>query len=1008
MQKENSPDDKKYRELKRIPSIGELTARALAKEGFESITELKQAELEDIRSIEYVGDDLAKSIINELKDENLEDSAEEKLEVRCPICEKFTWTKGDRCRECEESLKSTSRVVVPDKGLIEKPLKTLASVEEKILYDGEDPESWFIRGSILESMGANRKALESYDRVIELDPLFDHIWNAKANVSLKIGETSEAAKAYKLAFDVHQGPANIMNEIEEKKDVTPKKEKDKKGLDEKDEKLDEKISKARELLGEIEGMEEKLSELTITLDRVIEEKIRGEHDKALDLVETIIERTEALLGIEEQLPELKEEIERIDSGSLKSRAEKDLVKIQELIENNDFKVAKRSLANLSHALEFEKEKLKKKIPSKEELSEMIGRLEEVSSDLTDETDEMLGFSESVSKARESLKENDREISFQHVKKYIGNESELREISEKIEKLETLKMGLDKEFLEDVEERFENAKMKFKKGDYKKAKDRIGDLLDEVEKNIEKSVEDLDEKIETKLEYLEKIIDEGKGKGLDIENIEEKFKDLKEDFESDKDKPKNIIDEIEKTIFEGENTIEFKSNLSEIDEMIEELEGNEQGFIKRKKELFKIFDQGDFEKAVEKSLELRDDIDQKIREERDEKEWKSEAESKLAKARKRLSELRKTDFDLGRMKTLLKKSNKARKKGEFAKCVELSEKFIESADQMLELSEPVEKAKNLIDQLDEKDLIDRDRIEYEIEQYKKLADLEKYDMAEKYLGELIDEMEQALENEKRVPPPGIKIDKSATQIPTQIKEKVRNVKELNNLVEKADIEIEVNREPLKEAIIKIKDIEYEEANDILNEWKEKLIKRLNHKLGDRVDEMSEEIEQMDPPASVKRRGNAIFRDIRTKWERAAFEEALKGLINASEFIEDIEGIDEEQDKEILLMQKILLDLEESGSIDEEIKKQLDRAEENKGNEEEFKTIIENFRGDVREKLKNTFKEEKNRLEDRVHGMNRREVVVAINNMTDLMNDLKKDDLEAASWSVKEFINTVEKS
>lgn len=1018
MEKEDdSPEDGSLQDLKRLFSIGNMTARALVEEGFSSISELEEAELEDLRSIEYIGDNLAEKILEELKNEDLADKGEveDKLELRCPICQNFTKVEEDKCRECEEAIESTSRVVVPDKGFIENPLETLASIEEKILFDSEDAESWFTRGSILESMGANRQALESFDRVIELDPLFDHIWNAKANVSLKVGETSEAASAYKLAFDSHKGPNNLMSTIEEKKTVPSEEGKDLKEIDEKDEELDENISKARELFNEIRGGEEQLSELVITLDRVTEERTRGNKDKALKLVKNLINRSEALLEIDEQMPELKNKIEKIESKGLKTRAEEDLKEVQQSIEKDDYLEAKRLVANLFYALEFEKKKLEKEVASEEKLSKIIEKIDSLSEDLTDGTDDILGLSESVSRAREFKEDGDIEKSFKAVKDYLGSESNIRNISKNIDKIETMKMSLEElgfedDFIADIEDRFEEGKELCEEGDYERAEELYEELLDDIETNIEESVEDVEEELEIKIQEIERIIDKGEERGIDIEDLKNDYKKLKERLESEEGDKRDILEEIEQIVVKGENTLAFRSNISKIEEKISEGEDEvkDAGYGERKKELEEIFEEGDFERAIERSSELKDEIENKIEGIQKKKELKSKVESKLAKARKRLSELRKTDFDLTRMKSLLKKSNQARKKDEMERSLELAENFIESADQMIELSEPVEKAESLVEQLAEKDLIEKDKIDYEIEQYKKLADLEKYEMSENYLLDLTEELEEALEKENKIPPPGDEFDKSSTQIPTQIKEKVRNVKELNNLVEKADIEIEVNREPLKEAIIKIKDLEYEEANGILNEWKDKLIKRLNHKLGDRVDEMSEEIKDIECPASVKKRGDTIFRDIRKKWERAEHEEALKGLISATEFMERMSEKDKDHEKEIFVTKNILEDIEELGYDDEEMEELLDRAKENKEDKEDFKTIIEELKDKIKEKLKTALDEESKNLENRVEGLNKREVVIALSNIMDLRSNLKEGNLGGAAWVGKEYIKIVEQS
>ncbi|MFP4141856.1 MAG: hypothetical protein ACLFSM_03260 [Thermoplasmata archaeon] len=1013
----NSSDNESLQNLKRLASVGNLTARALKEAGFDSVSELEKTGSEELQSIEHIGVNLAENILEDVKHENLEeveDGAREKLEMRCPVCENFTKVEENSCKECEESIEPTSRVVVPDKGFIENPIETLAAIEEKILFDEEDAESWFIRGSILESIGANRKALESFDRVIELDPLFDHIWNAKANVSLKLGETSEAAKAYKLAFDSHQGPSDIMSTIEEREASPSKEKKDLEEIDEIDEELDEKISKARELLGGIKGRDDQLSELLINLDRVTEERTGGDREKALKMVEKLIQRSEALLEFDDELQELEEEIEKIENKDLKSRAESDFEEIQDQVEKKNYIDVKRLLANLQYSLEFEKKKLEEKRVSEEKMSKIIGKLNDLSEELTDETDGIIGLSESISRAKDFKEEGSPNKGLKEVEDYLENEPAIKGISKNIDKIETMKMslenlGFEHDFLDDIEDRFEKGKRLCENSEYRNAEQLYNEILKDIETEIEESVEDVEEELEIRIQEMERLIEKGEEKGIDIGDLKDDYEEFKEGLNSGEGS-KDFLKEINETIAEGKDILAFRSNISQIEEKINE--GGEDikssKYEEVKKELEKTFEEEYRKIAIEKSSELKEELENKIEQIQKKKELKSKVESKLAEARKKLSELRKTDFDISRMKMLLKKSNQARKKGEVERSLELTKKFIESADQILELSEPVEKAKSLVEQLAEKDLIEEDRINYEIEQYERLVEIEKYEMSRKKLRELIKELERALEEENKIPPPGDEFDKSSTQIPTQIKEKVRNVKELNNLVEKADIEIEVNREPLKEAIIKIKDIEYEEANEILNEWKDKLITRLNHKLGDKVDEMSEEIEDIDPPNSVKKRGNTIFRETREKWERGEYEEALQALISATEFIGKVSEKENDQDKEIFVMKKILEDLEELRYGDGEIDELFDELKDKKEDVEEFEKNIEELKEKIKKRLKVALKKESKNLEKRVEGLNKRELVVALSNFLDLRSDLKNDNPEGAAWVGREYIKTIEQS
>ncbi|MFP4608939.1 MAG: helix-hairpin-helix domain-containing protein, partial [Candidatus Aenigmatarchaeota archaeon] len=169
---EFSKKKEKIKELMQVPSVGELTARALLSEGFGSLQELREVESEKLESIDHIGEDRAEKIYKELQGDG--DEGKKIIEeFECPNCSNFISVDEDECGECGENVETKGGVVLPDQGILEEPKKKLAEVERDIWDDGDDPRPWFIRGSILESMGAKQRALDAYDKVIELDPLYE-------------------------------------------------------------------------------------------------------------------------------------------------------------------------------------------------------------------------------------------------------------------------------------------------------------------------------------------------------------------------------------------------------------------------------------------------------------------------------------------------------------------------------------------------------------------------------------------------------------------------------------------------------------------------------------------------------------------------------------------------------------------------------------------------------------------------------------------------------------------
>ncbi|MFW5946449.1 MAG: helix-hairpin-helix domain-containing protein [Candidatus Natronoplasma sp.] len=951
MQENNASKEESLKDLTSIPSIGNLTALALIDSNYDSISKLKDADTEDLTSIDHIGENLANKIIEEIKEGSFDEKEEEKnttLEFRCPVCERFTGLEDDECQECEEPVEIFSSVVLPDRGIIENPKETLAKVEEKILDNGGDAENWFIRGSIMECMGANRKALESFDRVIELDPLFDYVWNAKAQVSLKIGKTEEAAKAYKLAFNAQKGQANLMGHLESAEKSTPKEITKPIENDELDKELDSKLSKARELLGELDDGERDISEISAVLDDATEERIEGNRDKALEMVEDAIKRCQSLSDMED---------ERV-----------------------------------------------------EELSERIQKVDEFSEELSEEIRKITGIVEATSQAKEALEKREPGKVSGLLSRYLENEPSLRYISENLNKMKALKdqikeLGVKEDFLDDIDKDFEKVEELCRNEEYQKAEDLFEDLMEQLEGTLEYVERIRDEY----LNEIEETIERGEKKGFDLETVKNDLGELKEKFKAGAEDRKDMIERFEAVKQKAEKTLSLRSNISEIEEMLsknqEELNISE--YEERIEEIEDVFEEGNFEKAIDSSGELKENLktDVKELEEGDKEELENKAEAKLAEARKKLSELRETDFNIEHTKGLLKDSNDCRKRGDLQKSIALTEKFIDSADKMIKLSKLIKKAHKKIEELESKNLVDKETMEYELDQYKKLVMIEKYGLAQEFLSETVEELEEAIDKEKKIPTPEEKLDKSDTQIPTQIKEKVRNVKELNNLVEKAEIEIQVNRKPLKEAIIKIKDLEYVEANKILMDWKESLIDRLDYELENRLEMLHEILDNLDIP-SVQRRGKAILGNVERKWDIKAYEEALNSLIYASDFIHEIQDVETKKDKQIFLSSELLEDISLAGGSTKEIEALLSKARENIEKEEVFEKALEEIKKKIEGYLEDKMDEDIEMLDDSLKGITRKKVIAAISNLIDVKSSLDEGEVEKASWHMREYMKAIE--
>lgn len=192
--------EKIKKELLSIPSVGELTVRSLIRAGYDSIDKLRNTTVEDLYSLDNIGEIQAQRIKQEIEERLGVDK--DTKEVNCPNCGVYVLISNNSCSECGTNLIiSDHEVVLPDGTIVDDPLSTLADIDAKFMDGEEDEDLWYSKGAILEAMGALEKAYEAYDKVIEFDPLYDWIWNAKASLAMKLGRLDEASRAYKVAVD---------------------------------------------------------------------------------------------------------------------------------------------------------------------------------------------------------------------------------------------------------------------------------------------------------------------------------------------------------------------------------------------------------------------------------------------------------------------------------------------------------------------------------------------------------------------------------------------------------------------------------------------------------------------------------------------------------------------------------------------------------------------------------------------------------------------------------------
>ena len=62
------------------------------------------------------------------------------------------------------------------------PEAELKKLRDLIKQDTKNPDNWNNMGMLLAKMGKYKEALGCFDRVIELDPAYDGVWNSKADI----------------------------------------------------------------------------------------------------------------------------------------------------------------------------------------------------------------------------------------------------------------------------------------------------------------------------------------------------------------------------------------------------------------------------------------------------------------------------------------------------------------------------------------------------------------------------------------------------------------------------------------------------------------------------------------------------------------------------------------------------------------------------------------------------------------------------------------------------------
>lgn len=477
MDDEDGLREQSIEELKQIPSIGELTSRKLVEKGIETVSQLKELEVDDLKVIRGVGEKRAERIIQELHEKGgVDDSGRIEEEFECPKCGRYLSVKSDRCEECGETIDVEEPIFLPDREPIKDPKYTLAEFEKMIMDGDESAETWFGRGVILDKLGAKREALRSYDKVIELDPLFEAAWNAKARVSMQLGKRNEAARAYKVAFDRQKEESGLnLKQIESEEEEVNAKTDRIEGDVEQIKEIEETISRARESLLEIRDKEVPVSDLIERLDQAVSAKSRDDLQKALDKSETVAKDCFLIEEFVDKSEEIKEKVQEV-SDREKTRYIDKLEKLNGLLDIGKYEKA----------------------------------VDEVESILIDLENDLEGTWESKTR-RLSKEEKQEAVKAQHESKSPANlKKMLTEMKSFYKNAD--KYGFDLEGKKDL---FEEVLRKMREEDYDEAFDLLVKAKEEIDIAREERMEEMKEEVMRMIERSR----EGKEAGTKLQEAE---------------------------------------------------------------------------------------------------------------------------------------------------------------------------------------------------------------------------------------------------------------------------------------------------------------------------------------------------------------------------------------------------------------------------------------------------------------------------------------------------------
>ncbi len=686
------------------------------------------------------------------------------------------------------------------------------------------------------------------------------------------------------------------------------------------------------------------------------------------------------------------------------KIKKDTKDIIELSKGGDYRKIKNWIGDLFYALDWELKRSKERKESRKVSWKKISELKALKEELSEETAEMSGVLETISNAEEAIKEESFDGEIEEVEWLLADDDLLKEISELFEKVKTKKAELEKseaseETVKELEELIEGGKEECRDGEHEDAIITFRSVLEKIEEKIEEESEELEGEISDAADGIEDVLDKAEEKEIEITGLKEEFEEIKKS-EGDKREKLGRLKELRE---KGKASLRFLPIVSEIEEKIEE-EGNGEleEYKSKLAEVKEKFESGEREEAIKEGEELKDDVEmilemkgaEEEKEEEEEEEIEVRPEEALEEAKEKLAELRGSELGLGKLKGAVRKANQAKKEGDHQKTEDFADKAIEASTDLKAIIELREEAEEKLDELAEEGLVKDEGIyEREVERYRRATNIGVYEAIKKNLKDLVEELEEGLEKEEELP---IKEDQD---IAKEIKGKIRELKDLHADVEKSGIEIQIDKQYLKEAIPKIKAKAYEEAFETLLEGEKDLLDKLGVELEDKVGSLRERIESSDIEVGGDR--VQMFTDeIERIWRSGDHRATMELLAKTSELVGSLEESGSKKERRILTASQIVKDAENFEFDLEKEKRLLDEARET-DEDEDVKENIEKIKTSLASKLSDRIKEEVEKVDERVEEVSRERTSVMLDRLTKAESGRRSGDVGKMIWYWKKY-------